>query len=96
MYLRLILKCLFGVFTFFQKQNENKSNGGIVAVKSNFFVCSLVFWFNCWLEKIITTLFDLYNMGESIVNIFHCDFFNYDCKYYLSLDLINTVTCYRN
>ena len=35
---QLILKCLFGVFKFFQKTNENKSTWGIIVVKSNFFV----------------------------------------------------------
>ena len=35
---QLISKCLFGVFNFSQKMNENKSTWGIIAVKSNFFV----------------------------------------------------------
>ena len=35
---QLISKCLFGVFKFFQKTNENKSTWGIIVVKSNFFV----------------------------------------------------------
>ena len=34
----LISKCLFGVFNFSQKTNENKSTWGIIVVKSNFFV----------------------------------------------------------
>ena len=38
---QLISKCLFGVFNFFQKTNENKSNWGIIVVKSNSFVCFL-------------------------------------------------------
>ena len=32
----LISKCLFGVFKFSQKTNENKSNWGIIVVKSKF------------------------------------------------------------
>ena len=35
---QLISKCLFGVFTFSQKTNENKSAWGIIVVKSNLFV----------------------------------------------------------
>ena len=35
---QLISKCLFGVFNFFQKMNENKSSSGIIVVKSNSFV----------------------------------------------------------
>ena len=35
---QLISKCLFGVFNFSQKTNENMSTWGIVVVKSNFFV----------------------------------------------------------
>ena len=35
---QLILKCLFGVFNFFQKINENKSTWVIIVVKSNSFV----------------------------------------------------------
>ena len=35
---QLISKCLFGVFNFFQKTNENKSTGDIIVVKSNSFV----------------------------------------------------------
>ena len=38
---QLLSKCLFGVFKFFQKANENKSTWGIIVVKSNFFVCFL-------------------------------------------------------
>ena len=38
---QLISKCLFGVFKFFQKTNENKSI--IVLIKSNF---SFIFWKN--------------------------------------------------
>ena len=34
----LITKCLFDVFKFFQKTNENKSTWGILVVKLNFFV----------------------------------------------------------
>ena len=34
---QLISKCLFGVFNFFQKMNENKSTCDII-VKSNSFV----------------------------------------------------------
>ena len=34
---QLISKCLFGVFNFFQKSNENKSTSGIIVVKSNCF-----------------------------------------------------------
>ena len=34
----LISKCLFGVFNFFQKTNENKSTWGTIIVKSNSFV----------------------------------------------------------
>ena len=33
----IISKCLFGVFKFFQKTNENKSIRDIIAVKSIFF-----------------------------------------------------------
>ena len=35
---QLISKCLFGVFNFFQKTNENKSTTGTIVVKSNSFV----------------------------------------------------------
>ena len=35
---QLISKCLFGVFTFFQKTNENKSTWGSILVKSNSFL----------------------------------------------------------
>ena len=35
---QLISKCLFGVFNFFQKMNENKLTWGIIVVKSNSFV----------------------------------------------------------
>ena len=35
---QLILKCLFSVFDFSQKTNENNSTWGIIVVKSNFFV----------------------------------------------------------
>ena len=35
---QLISKCLFGVFKFFQKTNENKSTWDIIVVKSDFFV----------------------------------------------------------
>ena len=35
---QLISKCLFGVFNFFQKTDENKSTWGILVVKSNSFV----------------------------------------------------------
>ena len=35
---QLISKCLFSVFNFFQKMNENKSTLGIIVVKSNLFV----------------------------------------------------------
>ena len=38
---QLISKCLFGVFNFLQKTNENKSTWGIIIVKSNLFVCFL-------------------------------------------------------
>ena len=34
---QLISKCLFGVFNFFQKRNENKSTWGIIVVKLNSF-----------------------------------------------------------
>ena len=46
---QLISKCLFGVFNFFQKTNENKSTRGIIVVKLN----SLVrfFWRNVSLKK---------------------------------------------
>ena len=30
---KLISKCLFGVFNFFQKTNENKSTWGFIVVK---------------------------------------------------------------
>ena len=39
---QLISKCLFGVFDFSQKTNENKSTWGIIVVKSNFFVGNFV------------------------------------------------------
>ena len=35
---QLVLKCLFGVFNFLQKTNENKSTWVIIVVKSNLFV----------------------------------------------------------
>ena len=35
---QLISKCLFRVFNFFRKTNENKSTWGIIVVKSNSFV----------------------------------------------------------
>ena len=35
---QLILKCLFSVFNFFPKPNENKSTWGIIVVKLNSFV----------------------------------------------------------
>ena len=35
---QLISKCLFGVFNFFQKTNENMSTWGIIVVKTNSFV----------------------------------------------------------
>ena len=35
---QLISKCLFGVFKFFQKMNENNSTGGTIVVRSDFFV----------------------------------------------------------
>ena len=35
---QLISKCLFGVFNFIQKTNENKSTWGIIVVKSYSFV----------------------------------------------------------
>ena len=38
---QLISKCLFGVFKFFQKTNENKSTWGIIVVKLDFFICFL-------------------------------------------------------
>ena len=38
---QLISKCLFGVFKFFQKTNENKLTWGIIVVKLDFFVCFL-------------------------------------------------------
>ena len=38
---QLISKCLFGVFNFFQKTNENKLSSGIVVVKLNSFVVFL-------------------------------------------------------
>ena len=50
---QLISKCLFGVFTFFQKTNENKSTSS-----KNEFVCSF-FWKKRRLEKIISNLSDL-------------------------------------
>ena len=50
---QLISKCLFGVFTFFQKTNENKSTSSKVE-----FVCSF-FWKKRRLEKIISNLSDL-------------------------------------
>ena len=34
----LISKCLFGVFNFFQKTNENMLTRGIIVVKSNSFI----------------------------------------------------------
>ena len=34
----LISKCLFGVFNFFQKTNENNSTWGIIVLKLNFLV----------------------------------------------------------
>ena len=36
--LKVSSKCLFGVFNFSQKTNENKSTWGIIVLKSNFFV----------------------------------------------------------
>ena len=38
---QLFSKCLFGVFNFLQKTNENKSTWGIIVVKLNFFVLFL-------------------------------------------------------
>ena len=35
---QLISKCMFGVFNFFQKMNENKSTWRIIVAKSNLFV----------------------------------------------------------
>ena len=35
---QLISKCLFGVFNFSQKTNENKSTWGIIVVKLNIFI----------------------------------------------------------
>ena len=35
---QLVSKCLFGVFNFFQKTNENKSTWGFIAVKLNSFI----------------------------------------------------------
>ena len=34
---QLILKCLFGVFNFSQKNEQNKLSSGIIVVKSNSF-----------------------------------------------------------
>ena len=49
---QLISKSLFGVFTFFQKTNENKSTNS----ETNLFVC---LWKKCRHEKIILNLSDL-------------------------------------
>ena len=51
---QIISKYFFGVFNFLQKTNENKSNWGIIVVKSNSFVR--------FLEKIedIKTPFEIY------------------------------------
>ena len=38
---QIISKCLFVVFNFFQKTNENKLSSGIVVVKLNSFVVLL-------------------------------------------------------
>ena len=50
---QLISKCIFGVFTFFQKKTENKSTSSKVN-----FVCSF-FWKKHRLEKNISNLSDL-------------------------------------
>ena len=51
---QLISKCLFGVFNFLQKTNENKSDSSKIE-----FVCSF-FGGNVSLKKIILILSDLY------------------------------------
>ena len=39
---QLISECLFGVFNFFQKMNENKSTWGAMVVKSSSFIGRIV------------------------------------------------------
>ena len=53
----LISKCLFGVFKFFQKMNENKSTWGTIAVK--LILLSFVFWKNWEYQKVLLKLIDL-------------------------------------
>ena len=50
---QLISKCLFGVFNFSKKKNENKLTWGIIAVKSNFL---FVFWKNWEYRKVLMKL----------------------------------------
>ena len=50
---QLISKCLFGVFTFFQKTNENNSTSSKVEFVRSFFER------NVGLKKIISNLSDL-------------------------------------
>ena len=52
---QLILKCLFGVFNFFQKNDWKQ-----VELRYHSRICFFVFWMNPQLEKIILTLSDLY------------------------------------
>ena len=53
---QLISKCLFGVFNFLKKTNENKLTWGIIVVKSNLFVH---FWRKWMTPKTISKLTDL-------------------------------------
>ena len=66
---QLISKCLFGVFSFFQKTNKNKLTWGIIAVKLNSFVRylevllskkSLRLFLTFSLEALLTILFIMY------------------------------------
>ena len=45
---QLISKCLFGVFNFFQKMNENKSTWGVIVHSKVEFVCSFLEETSAW------------------------------------------------
>ena len=69
---QLILKCLFGVFNFFQKTNENKLTWGIIVVKSNSFVRSSFFWRKRQLKKsfrLCLTFTSILVMGSITVGV---------------------------
>ena len=73
---QLISKCLFGVFTFFQKTNENKSTSSKVKFVRSFFGRNIGLKKSFWICLTFNTLgyFFEESLGFSISNVSLCLF----------------------